>query len=219
MGDLITCPWGAAGAAGVAGAAGAAGAAAAGAATTGSGTYATGWGAGTDLTMRTLPSPSLISSSAIPDSATRSIRVLSFLRSIQTFPCHFTVADNSPQRKKIVIKNENGMRRLSARQRVAQGGFIAIRAQSGDHPDGQVGQIGVMTERLSLVNIGYMHFDERDGDRSQSIAQRDAGMGIGPGINEDVIGAVAARAMDAIHQRAFVIALKRRASCAMVGRH
>src|SRR5690625_518864 len=40
---------------------------------------------GADLTMRTLPSPSVISSSAMPDSATRSISVLSLRRSMERF--------------------------------------------------------------------------------------------------------------------------------------
>src|SRR6187551_1711379 len=82
MGDLTAWPAGAAGAASATGAAGAPPAgAAAGAATMATGCCITR-GAPLDLTMRTLPSASVISSSDTLDSETRSIRVLSFLRSM-----------------------------------------------------------------------------------------------------------------------------------------
>src|SRR5690606_24947298 len=119
--------------------------------------------------MRTLPSPSVISSSAMPDSATRSIRVLSFLRSIQTIPCHFTGTDTGPAAKENIDKNKNGMCDLAG-HRMLQRGLVTERAQSGDHPDSQVGQIRVMAKWLSLVNIGYVYFDEGNGHCSQGVA-------------------------------------------------
>ena len=62
---------------------------------------------GPDFTIRTLPSPSVISSSAMFDSATRSMRVLSFLRSM-----------GSP----VELTNEEG-----------EGGGVSLRAEPADH--------------------------------------------------------------------------------------
>ena len=62
---------------------------------------------GPDFTIRTLPSPSVISSSAMFDSATRSMRVLSFLRSM-----------GSP----VELTNEEG-----------EGGGVSLRAEPTDH--------------------------------------------------------------------------------------
>ena len=88
IGDLTTLPAGTAAGAGAAGAAGSAAAAGAAAAATTVGARGAAaaativTGAGPALTMRTLPSASVISSSEMFESDTRSISVFSFLRSI-----------------------------------------------------------------------------------------------------------------------------------------
>jgi hypothetical protein len=86
MGDFTTWPWGSAvAAASAAVGVGAAAAIGAGAMATGATTAVVGaaiMAVGTLLTMRTLPSASVISSSDTFDSDTRSISVLSFLKSI-----------------------------------------------------------------------------------------------------------------------------------------
>src|SRR6185436_20871577 len=103
--------------------------------------------------MRTRSSPSVISSSAIPDSWTRSISFLSLRRSISQPP------------------SAQVLERVLQRQLVAPG------PQAANHPDRLVGKERMMAERLARKDIRQVHFDERNLDRRQSIAQGHAGMG------------------------------------------
>ena len=52
-----------------------------------------------------------------------------------------------------------------------------------------------------------MHLDEGDGDAEQGIAQRDAGVGIGAGIDNDEGHPLATCGMQAIDQGTFAVAL------------
>src|SRR5512135_843087 len=96
------------------------------------------------LAMRTFSSPSVISSSAMPEASTRSMSFLSFLRSM-------------------------GGPVLEVAQGIFQRQFVAVRAQTGHHADSEVGKIRVVTERLARVDVGKMNFDERDGGGRQRI--------------------------------------------------
>ena len=79
-------------------------------------------------------------------------------------------------------------------------------AESGDHADRGRADIGVMTEAFTLVDIAEVHFDHRQFGGVQRIEQGDRGVGIGAGIDDDA-GIGLARRLDAIDQRALVIAL------------
>ena len=65
-----------------------------------------------------------------------------------------------------------------------------------------------MAKAFALVNIRQMNLNERDVDGGQSIAQYDAGMREACCINDDETNTERGRALDAIDQVAFVIALK-----------
>src|SRR5690606_12239147 len=63
-----------------------------------------------------------------------------------------------------------------------------------------------------------MHFDKRYVDRAQCVAQRNTGMRVRRGIDDDEIDRFLARRLDAIDQLAFVIALKHAACGAAASR-
>src|SRR4030042_221232 len=85
------------------------------------------------LAMRTFSSPSVISSSAMPEASTRSMSFLSFLRSM-----------GSPV--------------LEVAQGVFQRQFVTVRAQTGHHPDGEVGKIRMVAEGFARGYVGKMNF-------------------------------------------------------------
>lgn len=97
---------------------------------------------------------------------------------------------------------------MEVMQRVFQRQFITVRAQSGHHSDCEVGQIRVMAERFACVNIGKMHFDKRNGNRRQRIADRHAGVGVSRRIDDDEINVITAGLVDTLNQGTFVIVLK-----------
>src|SRR5512139_2215052 len=135
------------------------------------------------LAMRTFSSPSVISSSAMPEASTRSMSFFSFLRSM-----------GSPV--------------LEVTQRIFQRQFVAVRAQTGYHANGEVGKIRVVAEGSARVNVGKMNFDKRDGGRCQRVAQGNAGMGVSRRIDDDEIHAVACSLVQPVDQGAFVVVLK-----------
>lgn len=94
---------------------------------------------------------------------------------------------------------------------VLQGRQVAINAQTADHADRLVGQIGVVTEWFALVHIGNMHLNERYGDSTQCIAQRNTGVGICRSVDDNESG-IGAGCLDFFNQFAFVIALEAFAS-------
>jgi hypothetical protein len=83
-----------------------------------------------------------------------------------------------------------------------------VRAQTGHHADREVGKIRVVAEGFARVNIGKMHFDERDGGRRQRIAQGDAGVGVARRVDDDEVDVIARGLVDAVDQRAFVVVLE-----------
>ena len=65
-----------------------------------------------------------------------------------------------------------------------------------------------MAERLAGVHVGQVHFDERDADPRQGVAQRDAGVGEAARIDDDERKSLRLRRMDPLDQRTFVVALE-----------
>src|SRR4030042_2980769 len=135
------------------------------------------------LAMRTFSSPSVISSSAIPQASTRSMSFFSFLRSM-------------------------GGPVLEVVQRVFQRQFVPVRATAGHHADGEVGKIRVMAEGFARVNVGKMNFDERDGGGRQRIAQRDAGVGVARRVDDDEVDVIVRSLVDAVDQGALGVVVE-----------
>ena len=64
-----------------------------------------------------------------------------------------------------------------------------------------------MAEFLAGVDIGDVHFDGRNFHRHQGVMQRDRGVRIAAGIDDDPGGLLGVRLVDEIDQFAFVIGL------------
>ena len=65
-----------------------------------------------------------------------------------------------------------------------------------------------MAEILSSVDVGEMHFDERDGHRQQGVSQADACMGVGRGVEDDKGDCSLTGRVDAVNQRVLGVTLK-----------
>ena len=88
--------------------------------------------------------------------------------------------------------------------------FVPTRTKADDRTDGLVGKIGVMAKGFARMYVGQVHFDERDGDTRQRIAQRHTGVRQRTGIDHDEGNALGAGSMYPIDQRTLMIALKSR---------
>jgi hypothetical protein len=65
----------------------------------------------------------------------------------------------------------------------------------------------MMTKWFAGMNIGQVHFNERNGDRQYGVTQSHAGMSIGGRIDNDKIDRILAGGMDTLDQNMFGIAL------------
>jgi hypothetical protein len=68
----------------------------------------------------------------------------------------------------------------------------------------------MLAERFARMHVREVHFDERDPDGRQGIAQGDAGVRESRRIDEDVCSFVAFRSMNAVYQRRLGVALEAR---------
>ncbi len=88
------------------------------------------------------------------------------------------------------------------RQRVTRGPETRDHANThrGDHRD--------MAEAFTRMGVGQVQFDHRQGNRTDRITQGDRAVRIGTRVQDDpVLGA--ARGMDRVDQRAFVVGLRK----------
>src|SRR5258705_12204832 len=156
-------PWPAAGSAG-AGAPAAAGprGSAAGADATGAASGACEMATPPPFTILTFSSPSVISSSAMPDSCTRSISFFSFRRSM-VFPLAGRRSGGARCRSALAPHLLAGLR--AGLRRSAQGEIkrevVAAAAEAADHAHGQVGKERAVAKGLPGMDVGQVHLDER----------------------------------------------------------
>ena len=73
-----------------------------------------------------------------------------------------------------------------------------------------------MAERFARVHIRNMHFHKRNAHARERIANRHAGVGERARVDDNPVG-VAARRLDGVHNRAFVVALKMAHAHAQLG--
>ena len=62
---------------------------------------------------------------------------------------------------------------------------VTVDAESAKRGESGAGGEGMMTETLAGVNVADMHFDRRNFHRHQSVMQRDRGVRIAAGIDDD----------------------------------
>ena len=123
------------------------------------------WATGApDFTILTLLSPSVTSSSEISDSATRSIRVLSFLKSIEVLPARLKKIPVNPdslaEHEKIGFGDYR--RNLKSFNCKFDGDPVAVGSQATDHARGEIGQVGVVPKAFPAINVRNMYLDKWD---------------------------------------------------------
>src|SRR5579859_5229179 len=136
--------------------------------------------------MRTLPSPSVTSSSEIPDSETRSIRVLSLRRSIRK-----PLSMRKVPARAIAVPGlnwtclESAARRAGRQpvEREFERVHISLPAEAANHAFSLVGEIRVMPERFAAMYVRQMNLDERDADPRQCVPNGHAGVRVRGGID------------------------------------
>src|SRR5271155_277951 len=84
---------------------------------------------------------------------------------------------------------------------------VAVNTEAGKRCESGHRGEGVMTETLARVNVAHMHLDGRDFHRDQCIVQRNRGVRIAAGIDDDPCGLVGMRLVDEIDQLAFAVGL------------
>ena len=85
---------------------------------------------------------------------------------------------------------------------------ISISTEPRDDALGEIGEIGVLAEWFSCMDVGQMHFNKGDLGSGQGITQGDAGMGEGRGVDDDVGNALAGGFLNCIDQYVFCVALQ-----------
>src|SRR6516225_8575626 len=104
--------------------------------------------------MRTLPSASVISSSEMLDSDTRSTKVLSLRMSMM----ERSPGKNCCGRRSSRRAAWGGLAALGcARQGELQRQGVALGAEADDHAFGQIGKIGMVPEGLAAMDVRQVH--------------------------------------------------------------
>src|SRR5690606_35780565 len=148
---------------------------------------------------------SVISSSEMPDSATRSIRVLSLRRSIFVFAFEagfeepgMSVAGGAMTRRTRGPPSEAAAAgQLERVERLLERKPVAGRSEADDYARREVGEPGTMPERLATVDVAEVDLDERNCHRCQCIAHGDAGVRVGGRIQDDESDRGLRRGLDA----------------------
>src|SRR5690606_33187957 len=82
---------------------------------------------------------------------------------------------------------------------------------------GDVGEIGVVAERLARVHVAQVHFGERDLHREQGVTQRDAGVREAGRVEEDERYVAGGRLVNQLDQFRLGVALPGREVVARLG--
>jgi hypothetical protein len=62
---------------------------------------------------------------------------------------------------------------------------VAVRAETGHLPKCDIGEIRLPAKRLAVVDIGQMHFNHWHAHSKNRITDSDAGMRVGPRIDDE----------------------------------
>src|SRR5260370_5475468 len=84
---------------------------------------------------------------------------------------------------------------------------VAVDAEAAKRSEGGFGGEGMMPETLASVNVADVHFDGWNFHRDQRVVQRDRGVGIAAGIDDDAHSLAGMRLVDEIDQLALAIGL------------
>src|SRR6516164_2342289 len=149
--------------------------------------------------MRTASSPSLISISAMPDSSSSSISFLIFRMSMPGLP-----QEKSKTPTPLVVSGCTGEPRRGG----AHCRFVAERAEAADHTDRDVREIRLPPKRLAGVRVRQMHLDERQPRGQNRVAQRNARVSEGRGVDDEEGHPLRASLVDALNELVLRVALE-----------
>ena len=85
--------------------------------------------------------------------------------------------------------------------------LVTVRPASGDNADGDLADVGVVSERFSLVDVRDVNLNHRQLDRFDGVAERDARVRIGARI-EDNPGTGGSGLVNGVDKGAFRVALE-----------
>jgi len=85
--------------------------------------------------------------------------------------------------------------------------FVAARAEPGDDPDSDIGQVGMATKRLAREHVRDVYFNKGNGDAKEGIAQGNACMGEGTWVDQNGSSAILG-CMNVLYEFVFSIALE-----------
>lgn len=86
-------------------------------------------------------------------------------------------------------------------------GDIAVESESGNHADAGVCGHGVLANGFAFVNIADVHLDYREVATGECVAQGEAGVGEGAGVDDQAEDFGIREFADLINDEAFVVGL------------
>src|SRR5688572_12249417 len=96
---------------------------------------------------------------------------------------------------------------LQMRDKTTERELVSIDAEPAHHADCGAREHRAATLALASEGVGDVHFDERNGHAHQRIAEREAAVGIGPGVH-DGGGDPPLHAMDEVDELALAVMLR-----------
>jgi hypothetical protein len=90
-----------------------------------------------------------------------------------------------------------------------EGHVVPVMAESGKLARGNIGNHGVVTEGLPLVDIGQMDFYNGTGQQEQCVPQRNRGMGQSPRVDDNTRRVFFKNPMDFVQYHPFMVGLKK----------
>lgn len=100
------------------------------------------------------------------------------------------------------------VRGLSGRQCKFQREVVTLAPKTAYRSDCKVGKIRVPSERFPGVDVGQMHFNERDLNCGKSISKCNTGVGKSPRIDDDPGDSLFLCGVYAFYESTFMVALK-----------
>src|SRR5208282_3728502 len=97
---------------------------------------------------------------------------------------------------------------LGKSARRSEGQAVALGAKSHDSTMRDIRNRRMMPERLAPIHVRQMHFDHRNTHGLYRVANRNAGVRVRAGVNQQYV-ALAARLLNSIDDSAFAVRLKR----------
>lgn len=104
-------------------------------------------------------------------------------------------------------------------QCIFDGSSVPVDTQTGNDSNGLVQEVQVVSKGLSLVDIGDVHLDERNGRAQQGISDSNRGMCVGAGVDDDETNTLLLCFLDAVDDEPLCVVLVGEQLCVLVLGH